>query len=276
VSFAHVADLHLPPHPADTWEEPYRSAIDWWNQVFNRPQDTVPSMLAEIQAAEVDFVFLGGDLLDCYDSGAAEQLLGSIRERGLQPYFQVGNHDWEPLEIRYRTHHYDAQLRARNTESVIRRWGMSAPHYSFQCQEVRFLSLDSAYLPTEDGWSGVFDDEQTEWLMDQLTYEGPIVLFHHVPFNLPTLEFRLRSIWGGKLACLAEDPNGRRIRSAVEGCTNVLGTFAAHAHMESEDVLGRTCQFLAPPGHDGRWRLVRIGKGSPPKSLQIEGVPEIP
>jgi hypothetical protein len=233
-------------------------------------------VLDEIQAAKVDFVLLGGDLLDCYDSRAAEQLLRLIQERGLTAYFQLGNHDWEPHEIRYRTHDYDAQLHTRNTESLVRIWDMPAPYYSFHQREVRFVSLDSPYLPTQGGWAGVFDDKQTDWLIDQLSYEGPIVIFHHIPFNRSALEFRLRAIWGGIAGCLAEDRNGVRIRSAIENCPNVLGTFAAHVHMASEDELGQTCQFLAPPGHDGRWRLVKMGKESPPKSLYVGGLPQIP
>lgn len=276
LSFAHVADLHLPPYPSQVWQEPYRSAINWWNLVFKRPQESVSRVLDEIQEANVDFVFLGGDLLECYDSGAAEYLLRLIQERGLTPYFQVGNHDWETQEIRYRTHDYEAEPRARGMERLVQNWDMPAPYYSFQHQEVRFVSLDSPYIRGAEGWAGVFDDQQTEWLIGQLSFEGPIVIFYHIPFNLPTLEFRLRAIWGGGLACLAEDRNGVRIRSAIENCPNVLGTFTAHAHMESEDPLGQTCQFMAPPGHDGRWRLVKIGKESPPKSLLVEGVPQIP
>ncbi len=101
------------------------------------------------------------------------------------------------------------------------------------------------------------------------------VKFTEVPFNAPTVEYRLRAVWGGILGCVAEDENGQRIRSAVEACPNVLGVFAAHAHFRSEDQLGQTCQFMAPPGHDGQWRHVKIGASTPPKSLRPPGQPSV-
>ena len=41
VRFAHVADLHLPPHPPDVWPAKYRHAIDWWDRRFAKPHQAL-------------------------------------------------------------------------------------------------------------------------------------------------------------------------------------------------------------------------------------------
>jgi len=275
VSFAHVTDLHLTPDPADDSKQPYRTAIEWWDMTFNRPHQVLPKLLAEIQAAGVDFVFFGGDNIDCYQPQTAEHIANLAREFGLKAFFQSGNHDWETLHIRYVTHSYDAALRAAALQKLCQHWNMPASYYSFELKGIRFIALDPPYVKASSGWAGMFDSEQTEWFLSQLRYEGPIIIFHHIPFNRPTLEYRLRSVWSGVLGCVAEDANGKSILNAIESCPNVLGTFTGHAHIRSEDPIGQTCQFMTAPGSDGQWRIVKIGNAAPPKSLRAKGEPVV-
>lgn len=275
ISFAHVTDLHLTPAPIDDSQKPYKSAIEWWELTFNHPHQVLPKLFAEIRAAGVDFVFFGGDNIDCYQPQIADRIVELAREYGLKLYFQSGNHDWESMHIRYVTHDHDVALRAATLQKLCRHWNMPAPYYAFELKGCRFIVLDPPYMKSGDSMSGFFGDEQTEWFLSQLRYDGPIVIFHHIPFNRPTLEFRLRSVWGGKVACVAEDPNGRRIVHAIETSPNILGTFTGHAHIRSEDPLGQTCQFMTAPASDGQWRHVKIGSETPPKSLRVAGTPDV-
>ena len=71
------------------------------------------------------------------------------------------------------------------------------------------------------------------------------------------------------------DDDVTRIRRAIENCPNVLGVFAAHMHMRSEDPIGDKCQFLAPPGHNGEWRYVTIANTPPPKFPRVPGGPDV-
>lgn len=278
VVFAHVADLHLPPHPLpDAWPEEYRQPIEWWNARFGHPLKVLPKLLDDIQSRGVDFIFFGGDILDCYLRENAELLVNLCRERNLIPYFQAGNHDWEDADMRYGTRklkHGEYEVRTDNLRRLIRDWNMPGPYYSFERGGIRFLSLDTTYVKLNNDYAGFFDGEQTEWFLEKLNYEGPIIIFHHIPFNLPTLEYRMRTIVGA-LCCLAEDDNGRRIRSAIENCPNILGTFAGHMHFRSEDPLGHTCQFMVSPASEGQWRYVKIADTPPPPSIRLKGSPPI-
>lgn len=275
VTFAHVADLHLPPYPRDGWPQKYSGAIDWWNTNSRDPHASLPALLDQIRDRKVDFVFFGGDILDCYDSGTAERLINLCRERNLKAYFQIGNHDWEDNPIRYITHEYDGALRMKNSERLMRQWEMPGLYYSFEINGLRFISLDTQYIKRGPDYSALFSDEQTGWFLEQLSFDGPVVVFHHVPFNRPTLEHRLRAVWSGILACITEDNNGTKVKKALETSQNILGTFVAHAHIRSEDPMGAAWQFMTAAGYGGSWRYVKVGDSAPPKSLVVDGEPVV-
>ncbi len=273
ISFAHVGDLHLPPHPPDKWPPQYRSAIDWWNTAFRYPHQALPKLLDDICAHDVDFVFFGGDIFDYYHPETVQLVIDMCKDRDLPAYFQIGNHDWEDEYIRYVTHECDYEVRAARGKQLMQQWDMPGLYYSFERNGVRFVALDTPYIQLDNDYAGVFDTAQTDWFVDQLAYDGPIVVFHHVPFNRPTLEHRLRAVWEGLVASIREDDNGRRVLAAIEGCPNVLSTFTAHHHFRSEDPLGLAFQFMTAPGFEGQWRYVKIANTMPPKSLRIPGRP---
>ncbi len=273
ISFAHIGDLHLPPHSLDNAPPQYHSAIQWWDTAFRYPHQALPKLLDDICAHDVDFLFLGGDIFDYYDPETVQLVIDMCKDRNLPAYFQIGNHDWEDEYIRYVTHECDYEVRAVRGKQLMQQWGMPGLYYSFERNGVRFVSLDTPYIQLDNDYAGVFDAAQVDWFVDQLSYDGPIVVLHHVPFNRPTLEHRLRAVWEGFVACVREDDNGRRVLAAIEACPNVLSTFTAHQHFRSEDALGRVFQFMVAPGFEGQWRYVKIDSTTPPKSLRIPGRP---
>lgn len=275
VTFAHVTDLHLPGVPRRDWPARYRHAIDWWNVEMGCPDRIVGDLLDQAGEAGVDFVFFGGDALDYYDAGAAEHLVELCRQRGLRAHFQLGNHDCENEHLRFVTHEFDDKNFALNAAKLREHWQMPGLNYTFDAGGVRFVSLSVEYKHVDGNLGGVVTTTQADWLVEQLRFDGPIVIFHHIPFALPTLAPRLTQYWAGKLACINEDDHGRRIGEAIAANPNVLGTFTGHAHMRSEDPFGNTWQFMTDAAHLGRWRYVKIGGGRPPKSLSIAGKPTV-
>ena len=275
VSFVHVVDLHLHPEPPGVWPERYRSAIEWWDVEFDRPGRTVAGLLDRIKAFGSDFVFFGGDTLDHYDSETAKRVASLCTERGLESFFQLGNHDCETEYVRYVTHRVDAEQRNEMGLRLCEHWSMPGLFYSFERGNIRFISLDTCYDKTSRGYEGFFDDLQTEWLIGQLKHDGPIIVFHHVPFAAPSFRYRMRAMYGDIWLYLREDENGRSVRSALERCPNLLGTFAGHLHLSAEDPLGEHCQFVTGAAANGSWRYVRIANTPAPKSLRQEGVPAV-
>ena len=275
VSFAHVTDLHLPPFSQSDWPEKYRSAIEWWNVELRFPQKRLAKMLDEMKEKGVDFIFFGGDNLDYFHPKTADALAGMCRDRGLDARFQIGNHDWETEYIRFVTHEYDGEIRKERAGELCRIWNMPGIYYSFVRKGILFISLDTPYIRKGKGFTGFFDDRQADWFLNELKYDGPVIIFHHVPFSCPTVEYRLRAVWKGFLACIEEDRNGRTVRSGIEQAKNILGTFVGHSHIRSEDPIGNTCQFMTPGGSLGEYRYVKIDDRTPPKSMDIAGEPEV-
>ena len=274
--FAYVSDFHLPPVSLAQIDPRYHHAIRWWDTAFGDPHTALAHVLDAIQECRVDFVFFGGDILDCFDPATAGHVMDLCDQRRLTPYFQMGNHDFESLHVRYVTHEFDPDERRTNTDELRATWNMPGLDYAFTCRGVRCIALDGLYTPVGGFWGGVLGDAQMDWLMRKLDHDGPIVLFHHVPLDLPTVEHRLRAIWHGQLATLVDDANTARLRDAVADHPNLRGTFAGHTHMRCEDPIGCTWQFITGAGCSGEWRLIEVGEGRPPKSLRVGGEPTVP
>ena len=272
VSFAHVTDLHLSPDPPELWPDEFRHGIGWWDAAFEHPNRRLPGLLDDIRGWDVDFILFGGDVLDTYHPEPADRVLRLCRERGLVGLFQFGNHDWEPPHIRYQPQEHEEDVREDYLLKLCRHWEMPATYYAFQHSGVRFVVLDSVYVKRDGQYAGYFQDDQVTWFLDQLQYDGPIVIFHHVPFHVPTLTHRIHAA-SGSIGGLAEDENGRRMREAIANCPNILGTFTGHYHLQSEDPLDNTWQFMTGPAINGSWRYVRITAVELPASLHVDGSP---
>ena len=275
VRFAYLCDFHLAPLSEDVPSR-YRHAIQWWGEALSDPQAALAPVLDEVNRYDVDFVFFGGDILDCFDPVTAQHVIDQCEQRGLKGYFQFGNHDIESLVMRFETHAFNADARRENAEAYYKIWNMAGPDYDFTCKGVKFIALDCPYHKITDGqWAGVFAAEQIDWLQREMQGDDPVVIFHHVPLNLPTFEHRMRAIWNGKLATLKDDVITRRFRDLVADSPQVLGTFAGHTHMRSEDPIGRNWQFVTGAGHDKQWRLVCVSRDPAPKSMRVPGEPTL-
>ncbi len=275
VRFAHITDLHLPPLSRERHPARYAHAIDWWQHEFEHPFARLPGLLDDIKAHDVDFVFMGGDNIDVYDGEMADHIVDLCRRRDLPCYFSFGNHDFESYEIRFITHDIDLAVREANGDRLAAHWSMPDRYYSFEVKGVRCIVLDAVYRPVEGGLAGFYDGAQADWLDDQLRHEGPIVVFYHIPFCTPSNRDRLLLTWNGVRGWAAEDDTGNRVREAIDGCPNVLGAFAGHTHVRSEDRLGNRWQFVTASGNQGAWRYVQINHEAPPKSLRSAGLPAV-
>ena len=275
VRFAHASDFHMPPM-SENVPARYEHAIQWWAKAMGDPKAALAPVLDEIARFDVDFIFFGGDILDCFDAVTARHVREQCEQRGLKGYFQFGNHDIESWVMRFETHEFDADVRRENAEAYYAIWDMPGSDYAFTVEGVTFISLDCPYHKIADGqWGGVLAAEQVDWLEQQIQGEGPAVVFHHVPLNLPTFEHRMRAIWNGQVDTLKDDAVTRRFFQLVADSPQVLGTFAGHTHMRSEDPIGRNWQFVTGAGHDRQWRLVCISPEAAPKSMRVPGIPAV-
>jgi len=267
ISFAQITDLHM--HPAsEFWPDQYVSQIEWWDVEFNRPSCVLPILLDEIAQRGVDFVFFTGDNIDHYSPEAAEQIVDECAKRSIRAHFQFGNHDWEPEPVRYGGHPRSPELRAEMGRKLCGHWGMPNLYYSFEFNGIRFIALDTPYDKTPRGYEGFLFNEEVDWLIDQLRYDGPIVAFHHVPFVRANQRYQLKAMWGDFNLWVAETAQGIRARKALEQCPNLLATFTGHYHFTGQSPLGESCQYVTAGAGTMQWRYVRIDNQPHPKSLR--------
>lgn len=292
LSFTQIADTHLYPPPDDrnSINEAYRKvscsgSLKALVTPYNVLKKQLAGMLDAVKLRGDDFVAWSGDILDTYQPENSSMVLELCRERGLAYYFQMGNHDWdygwwlpgehaEPSAM-LPAAMYDIGLRTRQAEEVMTKsWSMPGRYYSFDLKGVRFINTDPIHRTITDPSIGpiklvsTYDAPQANWLTSQLRWEGPMIIFQHVPFSPLTSEYQAepwRSFAGG---CVSkEDPVSRRVQTAVENCPNLLGVFVGHKHMRTEDPLGNTWQFMTGLPAEGQSRHVIISNEPFPESM---------
>lgn len=279
VAFTQIADVHLYPPGVDRdlVNEVYRQiscngSLRALNTPFNALVGQVAGMLDEVAGRGDDFVVWSGDILDTYDPEIAALVVELCRERGLPCYFQMGNHDWDfgwtpgDMSTRLPATKFDVDQRNRQALKMMTEdWGMPGLYYSFERKGVRFISADTIHRTLTDPADGpinpasTYDPVQAEWIIEQLKWDGPMVLFQHVPFNPTTPDYQVEPWKNFVYGCvLEEDPVSARVAQTVKQCPNLLGVFVGHKHRRSEDPLGLTWQFMVGLAAEGCSRRVVI------------------
>jgi Icc protein len=166
-TFAFLTDIHL---------QPERSAVEG----FQKAIDT-------INRINPDFVLTGGDLvMDALDQtyGRADSLykLYTTVAKGfnMPVYNTVGNHEvfgWHRGEAGLEEHPEFGK------GMFEKRFGER--YYSFDHKGWHFIVLDAIYRSEEGQYEGMIDDEQINWIKEDLHKTGketPIVVSVHIPF----------------------------------------------------------------------------------------------
>jgi Icc protein len=166
-TFAFLTDIHL---------QPERSAVEG----FQKAIDTINRM-------NPDFVLTGGDLvMDALGQtyGRADSLykLYTTVAKGfnMPVYNTVGNHEvfgWHRGEAGLEEHPEFGK------GMFEKRFGER--YYSFDHKGWHFIVLDAIYRSEEGQYEGMIDDEQINWIKEDLHKTGketPIVVSVHIPF----------------------------------------------------------------------------------------------
>lgn len=178
-SFIHYTDVHVQPELRAG--EGYRQAIRAMNEIKPRPA----------------LAIAGGDLVfDVFEAGfeRADRLYKMYSEitRGLDmPVHQaIGNHDIFGISSASGVSKDHSE---HGKKMFASRVGNGRTYRSFDFQDWHFVLLDSLFVTPELGYEGRIDQEQFDWLQNDLKSVGPkrpVVLVTHIPFFsiLPILE----------------------------------------------------------------------------------------
>jgi len=233
-TFVFLTDIHL---------QPERDALRGFSQLID-----------SVNALKPDFVITGGDLI--YDvlgvgferADSLYKMYDSLMARFDMPvYNAMGNH--EAFGI-YEKSGVDASHPEFGKKMFENRIG---PRYqAFDHKGWKFFILDSFEATEEKKYRGHIDEEQMEWLKNQLDtipQDKPIAIVSHIPFV--TVGTQLLK---GSLA--ANEPNivvtnSKDVLSLFEG-HNLQIVLQGHLHVQ-EYIEFNGLKFLTGGAVSGRW-----------------------
>lgn len=193
---AHVCDFHLPADPSKRL-----------NGVLPHANLAAALEALKRQVPKVDAVILGGDLFEEGEKASYDAVAETFRALAVPVHAVIGNHD-------SRAGLQSAALVPQ--DPAYRGYG------SFDHHKVHFVLLNSA--TTGKGF-GRLDEEQLLWLSEDLfqnRFKPVLVFLHHPPLDTGVG-------WLDKLRLLNAEAFWQ-ILPPYAG--NVLGVFAAHAHLQ--------------------------------------------
>lgn len=220
IRFAFMTDLHLnQSNGADRWSG--------WAQALD-----------SVKALDVDFIILGGDLIDV-SSGQTNYVAQStadsmftvlkqtLDETKIKYYPTIGNHD------RY----FDAEQGYVGVDEVFSKtFGKS--YYTFETNGVQFFILNSVQL--SNGNDLYINEKQMEWLKSELQNipaDKPIIVSTHVPvysIYYPVVE--------GKYVPIDIITNYKELLKTFEG-HNLQLVLQGHQHLY-EEIFSQEVQYI--------------------------------
>lgn len=240
-SFAFLTDIHL---------QPEKNAVAGFRQAI----DTVNKL-------NPDFVITGGDLvMDALDQtyGRVDSLYTLYKEvsseLNMPVYNSVGNHEV------YGWHRAEEGIESNpDFGKKMFEKKMGDRFYSFDHKDWHFIILDAIYRSEEGHYIGKIDQEQMEWLVEDLNKidkETPIAITVHIPFITSATQLR-----EGALAANSEG-------SVITNSRDVLLLFReynlklvlqGHLHFNEDLYVGNDVHFITGGAVSGRWWSNRPG-----------------
>lgn len=216
---AHITDLHV---------QPERGAALGMERCLDHAQGQRP-----------DLLFMGGDqVMDCLvaDRARAKQQWdvynAVMRANAAVPVVQaVGNHD----VFGWGNPGCTKAERAFGKDLALDQMGLSRGYRSFDRAGWHFVVLDSVHPCRGRGYTARLDDDQFDWLSDDLAQAKgkPVVVLSHIPILSAAAYFHGQNErtgnWHVPGAWMHID--ARRIKDLFERRGNVVACLSGHIHL---------------------------------------------
>ncbi len=240
-SFVFITDIHLDYN---------ENTLQYFNKAVNT-----------INKLEPDFIITGGDNIkdatqpnESYADSLFNLYLSQIKRFKMPVYTGIGNHECfginntniSPENPFYGKKMYESKIGER--------------YYSFNYKDWKFFMIDDIKI-TDTGhkYIGYVDDEQMEWLKNELAATDsitPIVICSHIPFISSMKKFELGSLSG--------NPDNDGVSNSIE----FFKLFANHnlklllqGHFHFFEVLyANDIYYITGPSLNGRYGSLLIKK----------------
>jgi predicted phosphodiesterase len=223
----------------DTW---FMVVSDVHTSNDRSKMDKMANLVMEINNGaygQVDFLVITGDCVSSFlesrerDHGdpANNRVLKLLKV--LEPlekpfYLVMGNHEYK-IDRDKDSDEPFTQAEIDTIEAMWKRYTGTEPYYSFRESGVKYVLLNSMRGKPQ---KRRFDEKQLEWLRDELSSDGPVILFFHHPVK--TDHFR---IWAHKRDMVNKQTEPEFMKLCEENRENIRGIFVGHGHFWVKDRL---------------------------------------
>jgi len=191
-------------------------------------------LLQKAKYENVELLLLTGDIVNFPSAVSANYVYGRIMNTGIPWLYISGNHDW----------HYEGM--PGTLDSLRKTWinrsllplynGHNPLSYSEIINGINFVGIDNS--------TGQVNNDQIEFLKDQLTRTEPIILLSHIPYKFDSEE---------------DQPEMDAIVDLISAnCDKVVAIFTGHNHRSIYYFTGNMCQYVSPASFNGASFIVDI------------------
>ncbi len=179
--------------------------------------DNLDNILSKAKSENIELLILTGDIVNFPSAASVNYVYERLKGTGIPWLFISGNHDW----------HYEGMEGTpdslRNTwinKSLLPLYNNLNPlFYSIVIHGINFVGIDNS--------TGEVNEEQVEFLKDQLKKKEPVIVISHIPYKL-------------------NDPDTNSITGLITRSSNkIVAILAGHIHKPSYFFTGNLCQYTS-------------------------------
>jgi predicted phosphodiesterase len=258
----HIADSHVSLEGDET-EEPYVTWSKYMREInlpgthrhfktgaVVSPMDCLEMTLGIAKERKPDLLVLGGDIVNYPSELLVNTVLEMLTDTGIPWIYTAGNHDW----------YYPDE--PGDKDELRQKWIRKRLLPLYRGTDPMFHSLiwKGVNIVTVDNSTNTILDRQLDFYRQQIAKPYPVVLFVHIPLQMPGMPMRRRPASGDTPDVREDDPNSVKFLGLVMQTPQLAGIFAGHTHENRVTVSKGKIQYVTSQGADGRYRFIRFGQ----------------
>jgi predicted MPP superfamily phosphohydrolase len=184
-------------------------------------------LLLRAKKEKIELLLLTGDIVNFPSVVSVKYVYDRLMKTGIPWLYISGNHDW----------HYEGMegsldsLRKTWTERSLLPFykGLNPLFYSEIIDGINFVGIDNS--------TNQVNDQQVEFLKNQLIKKEPVVLISHIPYDLNSE---------------TNQPGMSAINDVISSnCDKIVAIIAGHIHRPSYYFTGNLCEYTSLPAFQG-------------------------
>lgn len=213
----------------------YRGLSKHYSQeVYKTTFEYLDDLLIKAKKEDVDLLLLTGDIVNFPSAVSVKYVFDRLKETNIPWLYISGNHDWDYEGMPGKPDSLRAAWYEKSLAPLYQ--GHNPLYYSEIINGINFVGIDNSTYKV--------NDEQVQFLREQLSGDEPIILISHIPYSLSKKPVQPGTI---ALVDLILSNSGR-----------IIAIFTGHTHRTSFYFTGNLCQYTSLPAFRGASFIVNI------------------